>query len=95
MIRDVSVINSLMLDALARAMLGDARAAEDDVERALDLAEPDSLILPFLVTPARDLLERHPRHRTAHAALLANILDVLAGSSLPARRGRSRTCRKR
>ena len=59
----------------------------DDVERALDLAEPDALILPFLVTPARDLLERHPRHQTAHAALLANILDVLSGSSLPARRG--------
>ncbi len=85
-LRDVSVINALILDALARAMLGDSRAAEDDVERALDLAEPDALILPFLITPARDLLERHPRHRTAHAALLANILDVLSGSSLPARR---------
>ncbi len=86
-IRDVSVINALTLEALAQEMLGDARAAEDAVERALDLAEPDSLILPFLVTPARDLLQRHPRHRTAHAALLANILDVLSGSSLPARRG--------
>jgi LuxR family maltose regulon positive regulatory protein len=86
-VRDVSVINALILDALARDMLGDSRAAEDDVERALDLAEPDALIFPFLITPARDLLERHPRHRTAHAALLANILDVLSGSSLPARRG--------
>jgi LuxR family maltose regulon positive regulatory protein len=79
-VRDFSVINALLLDALAREMLGDSRAAEDDVERALDLAEPDALILPFLIVPARDLLERHPRHRTAHAALLANILDVLAGS---------------
>ncbi len=84
-ILDFSVIDALVIDALARDMLGDSRAAEDDVERALDLAEPDALILPFLITPARDLLERHPRHRTAHAALLANILDVLSGSSLPAR----------
>jgi LuxR family maltose regulon positive regulatory protein len=86
-VSDISVVNALLLDALARDMLGDAKAAEDDVERALDLAEPDALVLWFLIAPARDLLERHPRHRTAHAALLANILDVLAGSSLPARSG--------
>ena len=60
--------------------------AERDIERALDLAEPDALVFPFVVVPARDLLERHPRHRTAHAALLADLLDVLGGSSLPARR---------
>jgi LuxR family maltose regulon positive regulatory protein len=84
-VRDFSVINALLLDALARDTLGDAKAAEDDMERALDLAEPDALILPFLIVPALDLLERHPRHRTAHAALLANILDVLAGSLLRAR----------
>ena len=29
------------------------------------------------LTPGRELLERHPRHRTAHAALLSDILDVL------------------
>ena len=46
----------------------------------------DALVFPFVVTPVRDLLERHPRHRTAHAALLTNILDVLGGSSLPLRR---------
>ena len=84
-VRDFSLINALLLDALARDALGDAKAAEDDVERALDLAEPDALVLPFLIVPARDLVERHPRHRTAHAALLANILDVLAGSPLRAR----------
>lgn len=79
--------NAYVVDALARDALGESRAAEDDVERALDLAEPDALILPFLVTASRELLERHPRHRTAHAALLANILDVLAGAAPPARRG--------
>jgi LuxR family maltose regulon positive regulatory protein len=85
-VRDFSVINALLLDAVARDALGDTQAAEDDVERSLDLAEPDALILPFLIVPALDILERHPRHRTAHAALLANILDVLAGSPLRARR---------
>jgi LuxR family maltose regulon positive regulatory protein len=85
-VRDISVVNALILDATAQDMLGDPVAAEDDIERALEIAETDALILPFLITPARELLERHPRHRTAHAALLANILDVLVGSALPARR---------
>jgi LuxR family maltose regulon positive regulatory protein len=84
-VRDFSMVNALLLDALAHDALGDARTAEDDVERALDLAEPDALILPFLIAPASDLLQRHPRHRTAHAALLANVLDVLAGSPVRAR----------
>jgi LuxR family maltose regulon positive regulatory protein len=82
-----SVVNALLLDARARTMLGESSAAEEDVERALDLAEPDALILPFLIVPAPDLLQRHPRHRTAHAALLANILDVLAGAPVRARSG--------
>jgi len=86
-IADYSLPNGFVVDALARDMLGESRAAEDDVEHALDLAEPQALILPFLITPARELLERHPRHRTAHAALLANVLDVLAGAALPGRRG--------
>jgi LuxR family maltose regulon positive regulatory protein len=60
---------------------------ERDIERALDLAEDDALVLPFLVTPVTALLERHPRHRTAHAALLGTVLDVLAGAAPPARRG--------
>jgi LuxR family maltose regulon positive regulatory protein len=77
--------NALIVDALARDAVGEATRAVDDVEQALDRAETDALVLPFLVTPARELLERHPRHRTAHAALLSSILDVLAGASIPAR----------
>jgi LuxR family maltose regulon positive regulatory protein len=84
-VRDHSVVNALLLDAVAHDALGDAKVAEDDVERALDLAEPDALILPFLIAPAGDLLQRHPRHRTAHAALLASVLDVLAGSPVKVR----------
>jgi LuxR family maltose regulon positive regulatory protein len=78
-----SIVQALLLDAIAREKLGDARSAEADIELALDLAEPDGLVLPFALTCSRDLLARHPRHRTAHAALLADVLDVLAGSSPP------------
>jgi LuxR family maltose regulon positive regulatory protein len=77
-------VHALLLDAAARDQLGDPGAAEASIERALALAEPDGIVLPFVVTPVRDLLERHRGHRTAHAALLSTILDVLAGSSPPA-----------
>jgi LuxR family transcriptional regulator, maltose regulon positive regulatory protein len=85
-IRAGTVIQALMLDAVARDQLGDRVAAEHDIEAGLDIAEADSLVFPFVVVAARDLLERHPRHRTAHAALLADLLSVLGGSSLPPRR---------
>jgi LuxR family maltose regulon positive regulatory protein len=51
------------------------------LERALELAEPEGIILPFAFAPVQGLLERHPRHSTAHANLVSEILDVLAGSS--------------
>ena len=78
-------VEALLLDATARDRLGDRRAAEDSLEAALDLAEPEGLILPFLVWPNRELLERHPKHRTAHATLIATILDTLAGHAAPPR----------
>lgn len=64
----------------ARDALGDQEAAGRALERALDLAEPDGLLLPFLLHPAPGLLERQTRHRTAHAVLIGEILGVLAGS---------------
>jgi hypothetical protein len=54
-------------------------AAGRALERALDLAEPDGRLLWFMLYPAPDLLERRARQRTAHAALIAQILDLLAG----------------
>jgi LuxR family maltose regulon positive regulatory protein len=36
--------------------------------------------LTFLLHPAPGLLERQARQRTAHAALIAQILDLLAGN---------------
>ena len=73
------------LHTVACHQLGDQRAADRSLERALDLAEPEGLVLPFILVPAPELLERLPRHRTAHATLLRTILAVLAGVSAPGR----------
>jgi LuxR family transcriptional regulator, maltose regulon positive regulatory protein len=80
----VTVVEAHLLAALAHRQLGDQRAAAAAVERALALAEADRLILPFTVTGSLELLEAMPRHETAHAALLADVLDVMRGSSIPA-----------
>jgi LuxR family transcriptional regulator, maltose regulon positive regulatory protein len=73
------LVEAFLLEAIARDALGDLDAAERAIERALDLAEPDGAHFFFLIHPAPTLLERHLRHRTAHAALAADILDLLAG----------------
>jgi LuxR family maltose regulon positive regulatory protein len=77
----VTVVEAHLLAGLAHGELGDQRAASQAAERALALAEADRLILPFAMTGSAGLLEALPRHQTAHAALLADILDVLHGSS--------------
>jgi LuxR family transcriptional regulator, maltose regulon positive regulatory protein len=72
-------VEALLLDATARDRLGNRRAAEGSLEAALELAEPEGLVLPFMLWPSRELLEHHPKHRTAHATLISTILDALAG----------------
>jgi LuxR family transcriptional regulator, maltose regulon positive regulatory protein len=72
-------VQSFLLEAIARDALGDPGAAERALERALDLAEPDGMLLEFLLHPAPGLLERQARHGTGHAALIAEIRSLLAG----------------
>jgi LuxR family maltose regulon positive regulatory protein len=84
----VTVVEAHLLAGLAHRELGDQRAANQAAERALALAESDRLVLPFAMTGSAKLLEALPRHQTAHAALLADILDVLHGSS-PAAKAQS------
>jgi LuxR family maltose regulon positive regulatory protein len=92
---DVPVISYLtqveahLLDAFACRDLGDERACQEAAEQALNLAEPDRLILPFAMTAAWQLLETVPRHGTSHAALITDILDAIrsgarAGQNQPA-----------
>ena len=76
-----------MLEAIAQGALSNQDAADRALERALDLAEPDGLLLPFLLHPTRGLLERRARHRTAHAALVAEIQALLSRSRPPHRTG--------
>ena len=80
----VTLVETHLLAGLAHRELGDQRAAHQAAERALALAEADRLVLPFVMTGAGQLLAALPRHETAHAALLASILDVMHGSSLAA-----------
>jgi LuxR family transcriptional regulator, maltose regulon positive regulatory protein len=83
--RGIWLLSALVLEARARRSLGDAGGAERALERALDLAEPEGMVLPFLMFPEPELLERHRRHRTSHAALVSRILSLLAGNDpLPA-----------
>jgi LuxR family transcriptional regulator, maltose regulon positive regulatory protein len=70
---------AFLLEAIAQDALGDAAAAALALERALDLAEPDGVLWWFVLHPVPGLLERHARHGTAHGALVAEILSLLAG----------------
>jgi LuxR family transcriptional regulator, maltose regulon positive regulatory protein len=70
---------AFLLEAIARDALGDPGAAGRALEHALDLAEPDGVLTMFLLHPAPGLLQRQARHRTSHAALIADILSLLAG----------------
>ena len=78
--RSSATTEAQVLDAVAREQLGDQRAAEASLELALELAEPEGIVLPFILVPGRDILDRLPRHRTAHATLRQTILDIIAGS---------------
>jgi len=77
---DVAAVQAYLLEAIARDALGDPAAAGSALEHALDLAEPDGALLAFLLHPAPGLLEHHACHHTAHAALITQILDLLAGT---------------
>jgi LuxR family transcriptional regulator, maltose regulon positive regulatory protein len=72
-------VQAWLLEAIARDALRDAGAARRALEHALDLAAPEDLLFPFLFNPAPGLLERHRRLGTAHATLISEILNVLAG----------------
>ena len=82
---DVPVLSYLtqveahLLEAFACRDMGDERASQEAAEQALDLAEPERLILPFAMTGAWQLLESMPRHGTSHAALVTDILDAVCG----------------
>jgi LuxR family maltose regulon positive regulatory protein len=79
-----SLVQAYLVAAIAHEALGDENAADEALERALDEAEPDGVLLWFLLRPVPAMLERLSRHRTSHAALIADILSLLAqGEQVP------------
>jgi LuxR family maltose regulon positive regulatory protein len=73
----LTLVEAHLLDAMACHDLDDQRAALAAVERALDLAERDRLILPFAMTGGWELLAA--LRETSHAALVTDILDATRG----------------
>jgi LuxR family maltose regulon positive regulatory protein len=80
-IHDFTVVEAHLLAAVAYGALEDQGAAHAAVEQALALAEPDRLMLPFAMVAPWELLKSLPRHETAHAALLVDILDGVDGAA--------------
>jgi LuxR family maltose regulon positive regulatory protein len=77
---------AFLLEAIARDALGDPAAAGHALEQALDLVEPDGAVFAFVLHPAPELLQRHARQATSHAALIAEILGLLGpGGIVPPR----------
>ena len=74
------LVEAHVLDALACRDLGDQRAASEAVGQALNLAEPDRLVLPFAMTGGWELLAALPQG-TSHAALVAGVLDAVRGGA--------------
>jgi LuxR family transcriptional regulator, maltose regulon positive regulatory protein len=68
-------IEALLWEAVARDLLGEAPAAEDALERALELAEDGHLWIVLAIPAVQPLLERH---RTAHGSFMATLLDRFA-----------------
>ena len=95
---------------LARGRYQEALAAFRDAEKlAVTLVRPHTsatsmrsrmassgILLPFLLDSAPALLERHRRCRTAHPALISQILDLLTGTtrSAPPPGGQARWARR-
>jgi LuxR family maltose regulon positive regulatory protein len=76
------VIQAFLLEAITCDALGDPAAAGHALELALDLAEREGALFPFALNPAPGLLKRHAGHRTAHAALISEILSLLSAGGI-------------
>jgi LuxR family maltose regulon positive regulatory protein len=74
------VAAAFLLGAISRDGLGDPDAVGSALERALDLAEADQVLLPLLASPPSGW-DRHPAARTAS---ISQIVDLLAQANGPA-----------
>ncbi len=72
------LVEAFLVAAIAQDALGEERAVQNALESALDRAEPTGSLLWFVLHPVPDLLRRHARHGSSHAALIAEIQSLLA-----------------
>jgi LuxR family maltose regulon positive regulatory protein len=72
-------VQSLLVEAVVRDEAGQGATAEHALERALAFAERDRFLLPFLVDPVPELLERYASRGTAHAELISEIFELRTG----------------
>jgi LuxR family maltose regulon positive regulatory protein len=70
------IVQAFLLEAAARDALGERKAAERAIELALRIADPDSMLTPFLLHPVPRLLREH-RGCRVHASLVSRLLDSL------------------
>jgi LuxR family maltose regulon positive regulatory protein len=73
--------HALLVEAAARNALDDPDGAGRALSEALGLAARDRTILPFLLQPVPELLERHTRRGTRHTALVTGILAAAGGTA--------------
>jgi LuxR family transcriptional regulator, maltose regulon positive regulatory protein len=78
------VAAAFLLGVISRDALGDPDAVGPALERALDLAEADQVLLPLLASPASGWPERQDRHPAAPAAFISQVIDLLAQANGPA-----------
>jgi LuxR family transcriptional regulator, maltose regulon positive regulatory protein len=78
------VAAAFLLGVISRDALGDPDTVGPVLERALDLAEADQVLLPLLASPASGWPERRDRHPAAPAASISQVVDLLAQANGPA-----------
>ena len=74
-------VAAFLLDAMACDALGRADDAGYALKLALDAAEPDHVLFPFLLHPAPELLKRHAGQGAAQGALVREILGQLGADT--------------
>ena len=78
------VAAAFLLGVISRDALGDPDAVRPALERALDLAEADQVLLPLLASPASGWPGRQDRHPAPAAASISLAVDLLAQANGPA-----------
>jgi LuxR family transcriptional regulator, maltose regulon positive regulatory protein len=77
------VAAAFLLGVISRDALGDPDAVGPVLERALDIAEADQVLLPLLASPASGRPGREDGHPAAPSASISQVIDLLAQANGP------------